>query len=237
MKTTTLVTNNSMINYELKNIDPDDLEDLLIKVETSFDIAFVGDELVHIMTFGQLCEHLANKIQLEHSDDCTSQQAFYKLRDAIIATSQVDHKKTISTDFPLAALFPRHNRRSQTKKMEAHVGFKLNIMRPPHWATGILAIMLLASIVGLFFYWQIGLVGLAFSIVGLWLADKIGNELDLQTVGQVAEKMTSAHYLKSRRDMRTFNKNEIEKVLVALFSNYFDIDHGIHPETNLERSI
>lgn len=71
----------------------------------------------------------------------------------------------------------------------------------------------------------------------VWLANKIGNELDLQTVGQVAEKMTSAHYLKSRRDMRTFNKNEIEKVLVGLFSNYFDIDHGIHPETNLERSI
>lgn len=37
--------------------------------------------------------------------------------------------------------------------------------------------------------------------------------------------------------MRTFNKNEIEKVLVGLFRNYFDIDHGIHPETNLEGSI
>ena len=237
MKTTTLVANNSMIDYELKNIDPEDIEDFLIKVETSFDIKFVGDELVHITTFRQLCDHIANKIQLEHSDDCTSQQAFYKLRDAIISTSQVDHKKTISTDSPLAGLFPRHNRRSQTKKLEAHLGFKLNIIRPPHWATGTLAIMILAATVGLFFYWQIGLAGLAFSIVGLWIANKFGNELDLETVGQVAEKMTSAHYLKSRRDMNTFNKNEIENVLVGLFSNYFDIDNGIHPKTNLERRI
>ena len=55
------------------------------------------------------------------------------------------------------------------------------------------------------------------------VVNKIGNELDLQTVGQVAEKMTSAHYLKSRRDMNTFNKNEIEKVLVGLFGRYFEI--------------
>jgi hypothetical protein len=109
--------------------------------------------------------------------------------------------------------------RSQIKKLEAHLGFKLNIIRPPNWATGTLAIMILAATVGLFFYWQIGLAGLAFSIVGLWIANKFGNELDLETVGQVAEKMTSAHYLKSRRDMSTFNKNEIEKVLVNLFSN------------------
>ena len=210
-------------DYELKNIDSEDIEDLLVKVETSFDIKFVGDELVHITTFGQLCDHIANKIQLDNSDDCTSQQAFYKLRDAISSILQIENK-TISTDFLLAELLPRQSRRSRTRKFEKHLGFKLNILRPPHWVTGTLVISLFASLVGLFFNWQIGLLGLVFSIAGLWFANKIGNELDLQTVGHVAEKMTRESYLKSRRNPKTFNKNEIENVLTDWFSNDLGID-------------
>ena len=212
-----------MTDYELKDIDSEDIGDLLVKVETSFDITFVGDELSHITTFGQLCDHITNKIQLDNSVDCTSQQAFYKLRDAISSTLQIDNKR-ISTDFPLSDLLPRQNRRSRTKKLEKYLGFKLNILRPPHWVTGTFIILLLASIVGLFFNWQIGLLGLTISITGTWFANKIGNELDLQTVGQVAEKMTRENYLKSRRNPKTFNKMEIEKVLTDWFSNYFDID-------------
>jgi hypothetical protein len=170
------------------------------------------------MTFGQLCDHIANKIQLDNSDDCTSQQAFYKLRNAISSTLQFDNK-TITTDFPLVKLLPRQSRRVRTKKLEKHLGFKLNILRPPHWVTGTFVILLLASIVEIFFNWQIGLFGLLFSIAGLWVANKIGNELDLQTVGQVAEKMTRENYLKSRRNPKTFNKKEIEKVLTDWFSH------------------
>jgi acyl carrier protein len=212
-----------MIDYELKNIDPEDIEDLLVKVESSFNVKFVGDELVHITNFGELCNHIANKIQLDNVDDCTSQQAFYKLRDAISSTLQIDNK-SISTDFSLAVLLPRKSRRPRTRKLEDHLGFKLNILRPPHWITLTLVILLLASFIGLFFNWQIGLLGLVFSIMGFWFANKIGNELDLQTVGQLAQKMTRENYLKSRRNPKTFNKNEIENVLTDWFSNEFDLD-------------
>jgi len=212
-----------MTDYELKNIDPDDISDLLVKVEKSFDIKFGDTELMHISTFGELCDHIANKIQLDNSDDCTSQQAFYKLRDTISSTLQIDNK-SISTNFSLADLLPRQSRRSKINALEKQLGFKLNILRPPQWVTGTLVIILLASLVGLFFYWQIGLSGLVFSIAGFWSANKIGNELDLQTVGQVAEKMTRENYLKSRRNPKTFSKKEIEKVLTDWFSNDLDLD-------------
>jgi hypothetical protein len=213
----------SITDYALKNTDPEDIEDLLGRVETSFDIKFVGDELVHIKTFGQLCDHIANKIQIDNSGDCTSQQAFYKLRHAISSTLQIDHK-SISTDTALIEILPRHCRRSRTKKLEKHLGFKINILRPPHWVTGTLIIVFFASPIGFCFNWQIGLLGLGFSIGGLWFSYKIGNELDLKTVGQVAQKMTREHYLKSRRNPSTFNKNEIEKILIDWFSIDFDID-------------
>lgn len=212
-----------MTDYELKNIDPEDIEDLLVKVETSFDIKFVGDELVHITTFGQLCDHIVNKIQLDNSDDCTSQQAFYKLRDAISVTFKLD-KKSVAAGLQLAYFLPRRDRRLRTKNLEQNLGFKLNVLRLPHWVTGTLLIILLASFVVLFINWQIGLFELIFSIFGLWFTNKIGNELDLQTVGQVAEKMARENYLQSRRNSKTFNKKEIEKILTDWFSNEFGID-------------
>lgn len=72
-----------MTDYELNNIDPENIEDLLVKVEKSFNIKFVGNELIALLTFGELCDHIVNKIKLDHSDNCTTQQAFYKLRNAI----------------------------------------------------------------------------------------------------------------------------------------------------------
>ena len=210
-------------DYKLKNIDSEDLGDLLKKVETSFDIKFGVAELANISTFGQLCNHISNKIQLEHFNDCTSQQAFYKLRDSISSTLQIDNK-SISTDLSLVAILPRQGRRSQIKKWETQLGFKLNILRPPHWVTITLAIIFLTSLLTLYVNWRIGLLGVVLSISGLRLAFKTGNELDLQTVGQVAEKMMRENYVRSRRNPKTFNKNEIEKVMADLFRNDLFID-------------
>ena len=218
-----VVTSNAMTDYELKNIDPEDIEDLLVKVETSFDIKFGEGELAHIKTFGQLCDFITDKIKLDSSADCTTQQAFYKLRDAFSATLQAD-SKTMTTDHSLADLLPRENRRTLVKNLEKHLGFKLHVLRPPHWVTLTLVVILLGSIVAWFLKWQIGLLGVSCSIAGLWISVFSGNVLDIQTVGQLAEKMTRENYLKSRRNPRTFNKKEIEKVLTDLFSVELALD-------------
>lgn len=212
-----------MTDYKLENMDTEDVEDLLIKIEKSFDIKFEDTELIHITTFGELCDHITSKIQLDNSDSCTTQQAFYKLRNAILATHNTNNK-AITTDFPLNEILPRQNRRKKTAELENHLGFQLHILHPPHWITNALLILLLASFVGLFFKWHYGLLGLVFSIGGLWLANKIGNELNVKTVGQLAKKITRENYLKSRRNQKTFNKIEIEKVLTDWFSNDLGID-------------
>lgn len=214
-----------MKQFELKDIQPDDLDELLGKIEASFDMKFVRDESSPIETFGQLCDHITNKMHLNNVSDCTSQQAFYKLREAISSTQQIENK-IITTDYLLHDLYPRKSRRSKIRKLEKQLGFKIKILRPPHWVTGTLGILLLASLVGLFFNWQIGLLGLAFSVAGLWFAHIIGIELDLQTVGQVAEKMTRENYIKSRRNSKTFNKNEIDKILTEWFIKELDLDRS-----------
>lgn len=212
-----------MKDIELKNIDPEDIEDLLTKVEDSFDIKFTDNELAHVQTFGEICDHIKGKIQLENKEDCTTQQAFYKLRTAILTTLHLD-KDELTIDTLLKDLLPRQTRRTRTKKIEDELGFKLALLRPPHFVTGFLALLLLASFIGVFIKWQIGLTGLALSMGGLWLAAKTGNELDVKTIGQLTEKMTRENYLKSRRNPKTFNEDEIEKILTDWFSNDLGIE-------------
>lgn len=202
--------------YELCNVDPDDITDVLVKVQKSFGFKFGDTELKDVKTFGELCDIITNKVQGDNSNDCTTQQAFYKLRDAIADTLLID-KKSITPDTDLQKLLPKNIRRQSIKAIDRHLGFKTKVLRPKYSITGALAIIFLASLISLFALWQAGLVGLTFSIVALTIAMKLGNELDLLTVGQFAEKLSREHYLKSRRISTTANKNEIAQKVKDLF--------------------
>ncbi len=211
----------AMIDFELKNIDPEDIEDLLVKVEKSFNIKFVSNEFTGLSTFGELCDHITNKIQLDHSDSCATQQAFYKLRNAISATTNISN---IKTDTLLSDILPRQKRLSLVRQIENQLGFKLPLLRPKYFITGTLILVFLVSLGGLFISWKIGLMLLVFSLVGLRIANKFGKELDIKTLGELTEKMTREHYLKSRRNSTTFNRNEIENILTEWFSKDLYLD-------------
>ncbi|RZK50910.1 MAG: hypothetical protein EOO87_18990 [Pedobacter sp.] len=212
-----------MEDFKLENIDPEDVEDLLGEVEKSFNIRFVGDELIGIKNFGELCDHIINKIQLENFDDCTSQQAFYKLRNAISTELKID-KKEITRQKKLEELFARKLRRSNLKNIEQELGFKLKILTSPGWVILPLVVIFLLSFICFFFSSKIALSGIAFSLLGFWIADLTANEIELENVGQLAEKMTRENYLQSRRNQGTFNKREIEKVLTDWFSDKLGLE-------------
>lgn len=205
-----------MTEFELKNTDHEDLEELLIRIEDSFHIRFEGNELLNIKTFGELCDLIIGKIRLESAEDCSSQQAFYKLRAALSSTLRLD-KKAITPGLPLAEILSRKERRSRIKAVEEQLGFKLKLLRPPHWVAGILVIILLMSFPAFYFSWRLGLGSLAFSVAGFRIASKLGNEMNVTTVGQLAEKMVRENYIKSRRNPKTINKKEIEDVLKNWF--------------------
>ncbi len=169
-----------MTNYQLKDIDPEDIEDVLLIVEKSFNIQFTKYELQHIDCFGGLCDHIIGKINLVQKDDCTTQQVFYKLRNRISATCEIE-KAIISPKRTINEFLPRKGRIKRMQKLEKSLGFKLNIMRPKHWISNTLAIIAFLSFLGLFYNWRIALLGIIFSILGFWIASKTGRELDNNT--------------------------------------------------------
>ena len=97
--------------------------------------------------------------------DCTTQQAFYKLRNAISATLQID-KSSITHDSGLAELFQRPQRRQNIAAVENELGFKIKVLHPKDWIRETFVLTHIISIIVLFAVWKIGLAGLLFSIIG-----------------------------------------------------------------------
>jgi len=214
---------------ELRNIDPEDISDALVKIEKSFNFKFDKDELKDVKTFGELCDIITKKINVEDLQDCTTQQAFYKLRNAI-AINQCLDKNNITPYTDLKMLFPKNERRKKISSIENDLGFKIKILRAKHWLANSLIVIFLISFLTLFFYWQAGLVGLFFSIIGFIIADRFGNEFDLENVGEIAKKNSRENYLKTRRNPATVNKNEIRKKVKELFSNDLNLEESVLTE-------
>jgi hypothetical protein len=213
----------NIVNSRLKNIEAEDVENLLGEVERSFNIKFSGNELAGVRSFGELCDHITHKIQLENSNDCTSQQAFYKLRDAISLELEVD-KKEITKQKKLEEIFPKKSRRSNLKKVETKLGFKLEILTSPGWVIFPLIAIFLLSFIFFFFSWKVAISGLAFSLLGFWVANLTANEIELENVEELVAKMVRKNYLQSRRKQQTFNKIEIERVLTDWFIEELALD-------------
>lgn len=207
---------------ELKNIDPDDISDILVKVEMTLDIEFGKTELVNVKTFGELCDIVVAKISGVHVEDCTTQQCFYKLRNAIAATLLID-KRLISPDTELQQLFPRNSRRKRIKEMQHILEMPVDILDIREWLGWTIFGGVVLSLIMVFFTWYMGLGGLATFIgVGRIASKYFAKEFELATVGQLAEKLARENYRRSRRDSSTINRNEIAQKVRELFEHDLD---------------
>lgn len=118
------------MDYRLNNIDPDDISEILKKVERSFNFTFAHNELKDISTFGELCAHIHAKVEGRHVSDCTTQQAFYKIRQAIAKNQALD-ERTITPRTRLEHLYPPKGRRKNIRLMKKHLGLTSPVLTWP----------------------------------------------------------------------------------------------------------
>src|SRR4051812_5009599 len=110
---------------KLDNYEDEDIFDVVVKFQRSFGLTFEKDTFYNVKTFGDLCDVIINKVQGNNSDDCTAQQAFYKIRNAIARTQLID-KNSITLASKLQELFPRNNRRRNIKGLEGELGTSID---------------------------------------------------------------------------------------------------------------
>ena len=206
---------NPLIN--LNNIDPEDIGDVLLKIETSFNIRFEKEDLNDVKTFAQLCDVVQKKVKQKNGEACTTQHAFYMLRQAINNTIAGADKDLIKPQAKLSNIFPSDTRLQVIAEIEKELGFKMNLLKPKGIIVFAFSLLLGVSLACLYFLPVVGGVGAVLAIVGLILAGKFGKEMPVKTLGDLAEKIAREHYLNCRRNAATVNRAEIADKIKELF--------------------
>jgi len=204
--------------FNLNNVDPEEIGDVLVKIERSFNIRLDDTSCKDVKTFGKLCDIVVEKVKQTNNDSCTTQQAFYKIRNAINSTISPP-KELIKPQTKLADIFPRDTRLQVITEIEREMGFKINLLQPKQGIVGTFIFVLAASAVGFFYQPAMAFIGALIAITGLMLAGKFGKELKVKTLGDLAEKVAREHYIKCRRDASTVNRNEVAQKVKELFTS------------------
>lgn len=204
-----------MKNFKFSNVNSDDLEDYTMSIERIFAIQFKDDdELYNVHTIGEFCEVIKSKM-INNDPGCTSQQAFYKLKNAVRTVTN----KEINPNTLLSDIFPVQNRIKTVKAIEKQIGFTTNILKAKGWVIVSLLLLLIIGIITLFFNLSWGIAISLTSVLSLVIAGKTGKELAFETVGDLVNDMKTNNYSKSRRNSETCNHNEIEDIVVTMLAD------------------
>lgn len=209
--------------YKFDNTDLENIEDLILSIEKMYKINFQENELAGLANFDEFCEKIVAKINLENIDNCTTQQAFYKLRKSIVELG-IAEKNELNTETKLKEIFPRRNRRKIVRSLEKNIGFELNLINPPQIISISLFILILVSIVFLFINLKFGILGIGIFVLGFKLANKFGKEIEMKSIRELVEKITAENYLNVRSDKNTINRKELKNVITDWFADNLGIE-------------
>src|SRR5262249_21730221 len=123
----------------------------------------------------------------------------------------------------LSKLFPKENCHEIIADLKREMELDINVLRPKQWIVRTFSLLLTASLIGLFFTWQVGLLACLASLLGLKLAGKFGKEIHVKTVGDLAHRISRESYIKARRNPAV-SRNEIEQKVRELFAQELQLE-------------
>lgn len=207
-----------MSRNALKNTDPLDIDEAIVSVEKSFSIHFDDEDFKNIKTFGEFCDLVEVKTNSQDLNDCTTQQAFYKLKRACKQV-EISNIEDLNPRTDLRSIFPIECRKELVKKIEDNLGIKLNILHPPEVIENIFILTFLVGLLTLFIKFKIGVIALVFSYIGIKIAEKFGNKFRIKTFGELTEKVKNETYAIVRSRPKTTNKKEVRETVKQIFMN------------------
>jgi hypothetical protein len=210
-------------NIKLSELDPEDFGDTLLKIEKSFGLKLEYNSFEKAKTFGDICEVFESNIIGIEKQDCSTQQAFYKIRRAISLTILID-EKNITAQSKLENIFARQNRRKSIKEFEKQLGIDVDILTLKEWLFWTNTIFILAFLITFFFSWKIALLGLVFTSFIIWIETKFSKEFNIETVGKLTELIARENYSKVRRQEGTINRNEIIQTIQKIFISEYGFE-------------
>ncbi len=220
-------------NYKLADIELQDVEDTLGYIVRAFELKITNDAFSNVKTFGDICQVFQNNISYQNEESCTVQQAFYKIRTAIIFSQKIDKEK-IRIDTPIDQIFPKIGRRKKVKTFQKALGLPISILSMKLWLVLFIVSGFALSFLAFFFSWKLALTGILTFLIINWVAMKLREDVESITIGELAKKITRDHYMQVRRNPHTVNRNEIVKVIQCTFITNCDLElAALHTNASL----
>ncbi|MBV8388329.1 MAG: hypothetical protein JO080_00860 [Mucilaginibacter sp.] len=217
-------------SYLLHSVDPDAMRYILGKIQKSFNIKLDNEDLKDVDTFGNLCDLVISTI--DHSNTCNAQQAFYKVRRAIVGVTGID-KSSIRPQTRLSSILNEENRVQVLSQIEHELGFQINLLQPKQWMIALFVFTFVCSVIGCFYNITIGVAGVLSSVISLKFVGNFGKEIHLKTVGDLASKISRELYPKPSGNYHTVKKSEIEQKVKDLFMS----ELGLEPVVLSNKSV
>ncbi|WP_127132663.1 hypothetical protein [Pseudoflavitalea rhizosphaerae] len=201
---------------KLAYLDDEAVEECVMAGIRSFGHQFTQEELSQLETLGDFYNLIENKFANRHSPECTSQQAFYKLRQCIADSLKVD-KNSITPSSSLEELFPRKIRWRKMKQLRQDMGIKTQLLEMKGWLRTLFAFLIVASLMMFFFNWILALMTLVSLIILNRIAAIFNNELSYPDLRELSEYLTIFEYAAVRRKPETANLYEVRAVINQVF--------------------
>lgn len=207
-------------------VDPEDWDDVLRKVEVSYEIKFHDNELAHVRTMGELLSVIDGKVIGSDRDDCTTQQAFYRIRQVLAVQLDIDPMQ-ISPNDQLETVIPGNGRRTTIRSAERMIGASFNVYRLKPSISAVLWALFAGSVLAFFWNTRIACWGLLLSCACTWVAWRTTLELKNMTVGQLADGLSLRAYSRMRRDRGTINRKEVRTKLRTFFQEELGLEERL----------
>lgn len=195
----------------------EDVSETIKELCKMLGIKFVNNDLQHVKTFGDLCDAIINKIDLAEIEDCTSQQAFYKLRSAITANMPIIDKNQIKPSAELKNIFHRGISSKEVKYIEQSLGFKIPVLKVKRALVLYMLIGIALSILAILIKFYFGLILSVPISIFYYFKFTNRNEFSVSTIEEVVESMKLYNYFQSRRNQDTLNRQELLKIIKYFF--------------------
>jgi len=210
-------------DYKLQDIELQDVEDTLGYLAKAFELNFASDAFSETKTFGDICQVFQDNIPYQNEESCTSQQAFYKIRNAIAVSQKID-RESITPKTCLDEVFPKIDRRKKIKAFQKELGIPVNFLTMKTWLILLIMGGFIISLTAFFFNWKFALTGILTCLIFNWVATKLRQEIECISIGELTIKIVREHYMQIRRNPNTVNKNEIIKVIQCSFIADHDLE-------------
>lgn len=210
--------------------------ELIIKVEDNFQVELADEELIKVVTVGDLYKLVLSKMNIDKIDTCLTSHTFYKLRKTMIDKFGID-RKSIKPMTKLDDIFPdKEARKEKWKEYGKLLNLEIPDLEKPEFVTFIMVLCLVTSIATGLILGLVGIVPVYFAwlivlsfIPVIYIINKMTDSMvycfdkKYDTMGNLTKIVVQKNFIQLSEGIKKWNEKDVWDSLIFIIVDVFDI--------------